>query len=152
MLFRSVSQSRYFIHKGERRIIQSSTMATEFLDLMDQPRAIELPLSAINTIKNVGNAFSPGVLVRSRTSSQLFLVDDLSRKVRLTSEAQANAQIKAPVFTLEKAEIDALSTRTGFNSLKVSCDGDGYLLDGGTLYPISAAALGQFPGKPYPLS
>ena len=142
----------YFIHAGERRIIRSQTMATEFLDLMNQPRAIELPLSAINTVKNVGNAFAPGVLVRSKTSSQLFLVDDLSRKIRMPSEAQANAQIKAPIFTLEKAELDALTTRTGFTSLKVSCDGAGYLLDNGTLYPISAAALGQFPGKPYPLA
>lgn len=142
----------YLVNQGERRVIQSSAMTSEFLDLMAQPRAIELPLSAINTVKSVGNAFAPGVLVRSRTSSQLFMVDDLNRKIRMPSEAQANAQIKAPVFTLERADLDALATRTGFNSLKVSCNGDGYLLDNGTLYPISAAALGQFPGKPYPLA
>jgi LysM repeat protein len=142
----------YFVHQGERRIIQSSNMTGEFLDLMDQPRAIELPLSAINSIKNVGNAFAPGVLVRSKTSSQLFLVDDLTRKVRMPSEAQANAQIKSPIFTLEKTELDALATRTGFSTLKVGCNGAGYLLDGGILYPISSEALAQFPGKPYPLA
>jgi LysM repeat protein len=142
----------YFINSGSRGVIQSANMRTEFLELLGQPKAVELPLAAINTITNSGNAFAPGVLVKTNGSNQLFMVDDLGRKVRMISEAQANAQIKAPVFTIDKIDLDRLTTRTGFNTIKVSCSGAGYLLDNGVLYPISAPALAEFPGKAYPLA
>ncbi len=142
----------YFVNQGSRGVIQSANMRTEFLELLGQSKAVELPLAAINTITNSGNAFAPGVLVRTNSSSQLFMVDDLGRKVRMISETQANAQVKAPIFTIDKADLDRLTTRTGFNTIKVSCSGAGYLLDNGTLYPISAPALAEFPGKPYPLA
>lgn len=142
----------YFVNASARSTIQTNAMRTEFLELLGQDKPIELPMAAVNTITNSGNAFAPGVLVRSNNSSQLFLVDDLSRKVRMISEAQANSQIKAPTFVIEKSDLDRLTTRTGFNTIKVSCSGAGYLLDNGTLYPISAPALDEFPGKAYPLA
>jgi LysM repeat protein len=127
-------------------------MTDRFLNLISQSKVITLPLSAINTVESVGNGFAPGSLVKANGSSTIFLVDDLTRKVRLTSQDQAKNVSDSKIFTLDNAELAKLQTRTGFNSIKVQCDGATYLIDGGTLYPISSAGADEFPGKPYPLA
>jgi LysM repeat protein len=80
------------------------------------------------------------------------LVDDLNRKVRLQSTAHATSVGGTQVFNLSKADLDSLETRTGFTGIKVQCDGDTYLVDNRTLYPISPAGAAQFPGSVFPLA
>jgi LysM repeat protein len=91
-------------------------------------------------------------LVKATGTSTIYLVDDLTRKIKLSSEEQARNVSDSKIFSLDSAEVSKLQTRTGFTSIKVQCDGSTYLIDGGTLYPISAAGADEFPGKPYPLA
>ncbi len=142
----------YFVQGAQRRAVSDKSMTDRFLNLISQSKAITLPLSAINTVESVGNGFAPGSLVRANGSTTIFLVDDLTRKVRLASQDQAKNVSDSKIFTLDNAELSKLQTRTGFNSIKVQCDGATYLIDGGTLYPISSAGADEFPGKPYPLA
>ena len=141
----------YFVDGAERRISTTTAMTGRFLDLIDQPETIVLPQSAINTVSSVGVAMAPGSIVKASGSNTLFLVDGLDSKVRLASSAQATSVSKSTTFTFSKAEIDKLTTRTGFNSIKVSCNAETYILDRGVLYPIDHEAAKHFPGEPYPL-
>jgi LysM repeat protein len=142
----------YFVQGAQRRAISDKSMTDRFLNLISQSKAISLPLSAINTVESLGNGFAPGSLVKSAGSSTIFLVDDLTRKIRLASEDHAKNVSDSKIYTLDNAELNKLQTRTGFTSIKVQCDGATYLIDGGTLYPISPAGADEYPGKPYPLA
>lgn len=142
----------YFVQGAERRSVADKSMTERFLSLLDQPKVITLPLAAINTVTSVGNGLAPGSLVKSTGDSTLYLVDDLTRKVKLSSADQAKSVSDSKVFTLDRTELAKLQTRTGFTAIKVQCDGATYLIDGGTLYPISPAGADEFPGKPYPLA
>ncbi|MFM1957755.1 MAG: hypothetical protein RI929_118 [Actinomycetota bacterium] len=142
----------YFVQGAQRRSVSDKAMTDRFLKLISQSKVITLPLSAINTVESVGNGYAPGSLVRSSGDNTVFLVDDLTRKVRLSSMDQARNVSDSKIFTIDSADLAKLQTRTGFNSIKVQCDGATYLIDGGTLYPISSAGADEFPGKPYPLA
>jgi LysM repeat protein len=111
-----------------------------------------LPQSAINTVEKVGEAIAPGSIVKSSSSATLYLVDDLTNKIKLASSAQATSVSKSRTFTISSKELAGLQTRTGFTSGKVQCNGDVYLLDRGVLYPTSPGAAAEFPGSVYPLS
>ena len=142
----------YFVQSAERRLTSDTTMVSQFLSLIGQPKAIEIPQSAINTIEKVGLALAPGAVVKTAGSSKLYLVDDLTNKVLLASSSQATSVSKSKVFTVAASDLSALETRTGFTGVKVQCDGAIYLLDRGILYPTSPAAASEFPGSVFPLS
>ena len=142
----------YFVQAGERRISTTKGMTNEFLSLINQPKTIMLPQSAINTVPNVGTAMAPGTIVKANNSSTLFLVDDLTRKIRLASSSQAKSVSDSEVFTFTAAELAKLTTRTGFSSIKVICNSETYLLDSGTLYPVAPEVAAHFPGDAYPLA
>ena len=142
----------YFVQAGERRISKTAGMTSEFLGLINQPTVLMLPQSAINTVPNVGIAMAPGTIVKSSTSATLFLVDDLNRKVRLASSAQAKSVSDSRTYTFTSAELAKLQTRNGFNSFKVQCNSETYFLDGGVLYPVAPEVASHFPGTPYPLA
>jgi LysM repeat protein len=142
----------YFVQSAERRISSDQDMIGMFLSLIGQPKTIELPLSAINTVEKVGEAIAPGAIVKSSSSSTLYLVDDLTNKIKLASSAQATSVSKSETFTISSSDLAGLETRTGFTSGKVQCDGAVYLLDRGILYPTSPGAAAEFPGSVYPLS
>lgn len=142
----------YFVQAGERRISTTTAMTNEFLKLISQPRTVLLPQSAINTVPNVGIAMAPGTIVKSNTSAILFLVDDLSRKIRLASSSQAKSVSDSRTYTFTGAELAKLQTRNGFVSFKVQCNSETYFLDGGTLYPVAPEVASHFPGTPYPLA
>ena len=146
------SSVSHFVQSGERRIVSSTAMSSAFLGLLSQPRAIQLPQATINSVPSVGPGFAPGTLVRATGASEIFLVDDLNRKVRLQSPAHATSVGGSQVFNIPKADLDRLETRTGFTSSKVQCNGETYLLDNQTLYPISPAAAAEFPGTVFPLA
>jgi len=90
--------------------------------------------------------------VKSSSSSTLYLVDDLTNKIKLASAAQATSVSKSKTFTISSSDLAGLETRTGFTSGKVQCEGAVYLLDRGILYPTSPGAAAEFPGSVYPLS
>lgn len=142
----------YFVQAGERRISTTAAMTSEFLSLIDQPGAVLLPQSAINSVRNVGVAMAPGTIVKSNTSPTLFLVDDLNRKVRLASSLQARSVSDSRTFTFSSADLAKLETRNGLNSFKVQCNSETYLLDGGTIYPVAPEVANHFPGTAYPLA
>ena len=142
----------YFVQSAQRRAVADKSMTDRFLNLLAQPKAITLPLSAINTVESVGNGLAPGSLVKASGTSTIYLVDDLTRKVKLASEDHAKNVSDSKIFTIDKSELSKLQTRTGFTTIKVQCDGSTYLIDRGTLYPISAAGAVEFPGKPFPLA
>jgi LysM repeat protein len=146
------SNVAHFVQGGERRLVTGTAMTAAFLDLISQPRAILLPQAAINAVTSAGAGFAPGALVRATGTTQLYLVDDLNRKVRLQSTAHATSVGGSKVFNLSKTDIDSLETRTGFTGIKVQCDGDAYLIDNRTLYPISPAGAAEFPGSVFPLA
>ena len=142
----------YFVQAGERRITSDASMVKSFLKLIDQPAVVELPQAAINAVEKVGLALAPGSIVKESGSSTLYLVDDLTNKIKLASSAQAPSVSKSKTYTVPKADLQALTTRTGFSSAKVQCNGETYLLDRGVLYPTSPAAAAEFPGSVYPLA
>ena len=146
------SNVAHFVQGGERRIVNGTAMTAAFLDLISQPRAILLPQAAINSVKSVGSGFAPGSLIRATGTTQLYLVDDLNRKVLLQSTAHATSVAGSKVFNLPKTDVDSLETRTGFTGIKVQCDGHAYLIDNRTLYPISPAGAAEFPGVVFPLA
>ena len=146
------SKYTWFIQASERYQTSDSSMAKSFLNLIDQPSAVELPLAAIYSVTKVASAIAPGSIIKSSSSSTRYLVDDLNSKIKLASSAQASAVSKSKTYTVAKAELDALSTRTGFTSSKVQCNGENYLLDGGVLYPTSVAVAAEFPGEPFVLA
>jgi len=146
------SNVAHFVQGGERRIVNGTAMTAAFLDLISQPRAILLPQAAINSVKSVGSGFAPGSLIRATGTTQLYLVDDLNRKVLLQSTAHATSVAGSQVFNLPKTDVDSLETRTGFTGIKVQCDGHAYLIDNRTLYPISPAGAAEFPGVVFPLA
>jgi LysM repeat protein len=142
----------YFIQAGERRISSTQEVTTRFLNLINQPSVVEMPRSAINTVPNVGTAVAPGSVVRAAGTTQLFLVDDLNRKIPLRNSAQASSTIGTKTLNFSKSVIAGLETRAKLETFKVQCDGNTFLLDRGVLYPISAASAEHFPGTPYPLA
>ena len=95
----------YFVQSAERRISSDKNMIGMFLSLIGQPKAIELPQSAINTVEKVGEAIAPGAIVKSRSSSTLYLVDDLTNKIKLASSAQATSVSKSKTFTLSSSDL-----------------------------------------------
>jgi LysM repeat protein len=76
----------------------------------------------------------------------------LNSLVRLESQAQSQSVSKSKTFSYTSAELAGLTVRSRLNSIKVQCGSDTYLLDKGTLYPISDTAVRHFPGNPYPLA
>ena len=50
----------YFVDGAERRISTTADMTSRFLNLIDQPKTVLIPQSAINTVTNVGLAMAPG--------------------------------------------------------------------------------------------
>lgn len=142
----------YFVQSGERRISKTGDMTKEFLSLLGQDKTILIPQAAINLVPNVGNAIAPGIIVKAGNSSTLYLTDDLTRKIKLSNASQAKSVSDSKTFTISSADLAKLQTRTGFSSIKVECNSETYLLDAGTLYPISPEAAANFPTSAYPLS
>lgn len=142
----------YFVQAGERRISSTTAMTSEFLSLINQPKAVVIPQSAINTVPNVGQAMAPGTIIKADNSPRLFLVDDLDRKILLSSATQARSVSDSRTFTFPAAELGKLTTRNGFTSFKVQCNGETYLLDGGVIYPVAPEVAAHFPGEAYPLA
>lgn len=148
----SGTKTTYFVEGAQRRTSSSATMTTRLLDLLDQPQIVIVPKAAVSTINHAGSAFAPGSLVRANGTSTIYLIDDLDRKVKLASSAQASSISKLKVLSFDKSLINKLKTRIGFTSVKVQCDSETYLVDNGTLYPISPDAAKEYPGDPYPLA
>lgn len=146
------SKTSNFVQGGSRRLVAHTDMTTAFLGLISQAKPIQLPQTAINQIKNAGVGFAPGTLIRAQGTTQIFLVDDLTAKVRLQSSAHASSVGGSRVFDFPRSDIDKLETRTGFTGVKVQCNDATYLVDNRTLYPISPAAAAEFPGAAYPLA
>lgn len=140
----------YFVDSQSRRTATGQDMSNRFLNLLNQPAVVMLPQSAINTISSSGIALSPGSIVRQ--GNNFFLADGLNSLVRLESQAQAQSVSKSKIFSYTSADLAGLTVRSRLNSIKVQCGSDTYLLDKGTLYPISDTAVRHFPGNPYPLA
>jgi len=140
----------YFIDSQSRRTASQADMTARFLSLLNQPRVMLLPQSAINTISSSGIALAPGSLIRQ--GSNFFLVDGLTSLVRLESQEQARSVSLSKIFELNQSDLAGLTIRSRMNSIKVQCGSGIFLLDKGTLYPIDQRAVSHFPGNPYPLS
>ncbi len=140
----------YFVDSKTRRTSTQADMTTRFLSLINQPRVVILPQSAINTVSSSGIALSPGSLVKQGNS--FFLVDGLNSLVRLESQTQAQSVSKSKIFTYNSSDLAGFTIRSRMSSIKVQCGADTYLLDKGTLYPIDQKAVNHFPGNPYPLA
>jgi LysM repeat protein len=140
----------YFVDSQSRRTATGQDMSNRFLNLLNQPAVIMLPQSAINTISSSGIALSPGSIIRQENN--FFVADGLNSLVRLESLAQAQSVSGSKIFSYTSAELAGLTVRSRLNSIKVQCGSDTYLLDKGTLYPISDIAVRHFPGNPYPLA
>lgn len=140
----------YFVDSQARRSSLQKDMTDRFLSLLNQPRVMMLPQSAINTVSSSGIALSPGSIVKQGNS--FFMVDGISALIRLESEAQAKSVSKSKIFSFSQRDLAGLEIKSRLNSLKVQCAGGTYLLDKGTLYPIAQNAAAQYPGNPYPLA
>lgn len=146
------TKTAHLIWGGVRKSTDDPNIAKQLMSLISQSKAVTLPQIAINSFASTGAAFAPGSIVKSANSSTLYLVDDLDRKIKLGSSEQAKSVSKSRTYTIAKSELDKLKNRSPLTSIKVSCDSTQYLLDRGTLYPINASALANYPGDPYPLA
>lgn len=146
------TKTTYFVQSAERRTASSTTTSARLLDLLDQPKVITLPKASVAAITHAGSAFAPGSVIKANGSSTLYLVDDLTRKVKLASTAQAANVSSLKVLSFDKSLVNALETRTGFSSTKVQCNGETYFLDKGILIPVSPDIAAQYPADAYPLA
>ncbi|MDG2497268.1 MAG: LysM peptidoglycan-binding domain-containing protein, partial [Aquiluna sp.] len=142
----------YLVESGERRVSSDPAMVARLLSLVEQDKAIQIPKSAVSAIKFAGEAFAPGSIIRTKSSSQLFFVDSLVTKIKLSGRAQATSVSKSKTFTVSNSGLASLATLAGFPSNKVQCNGEIYLLDNGTLYPISPAGAAEYPMNTYAMS
>jgi LysM repeat protein len=140
----------YFVDGSSRRTSSQKEMTDRFLTLLNQPRVMMIPQSAINTVTSSGLALSPGSIVKQGTN--FFLVDGINSLIRLESAVHATSVSKSKVFSYTQQELVGFEIRSRLNSLKVQCAGGTYLLDKGTLYPIAQNAAAEYPGNPYPLA
>ena len=152
MVTTSNTTRAYFVQSAMRKTSTSASMTQEFLDLLDQPKVITLPLDAVKAITHAGLAIAPGSLIKATGSNTVYLMDDLTRKIQLSGADQAKSVSDSKTYSFSKADLATLTTRTGFDSIKVSCDSATYLLDKGTLYPVSQEVSAKYPGNPYPLA
>jgi LysM repeat protein len=141
----------YFVQSSEVRTTNSAAMANEFLALINQEAALTVPASTISQIQKVGDALAPGTLVKTRDSSALYLVDDLTNRIRVSSAAQAKSVTDARTYTVGKSVMSSLNLRPALTTLKVECDGNTFVLDNGTLHPVSKEVGSHFPGGAYKL-
>lgn len=146
------TKTTYFVQSAERRTASSTTTSARLLELIDQPKVINLPKASVAAITHAGSAFAPGSVVKANGSSTLYLVDGLTRKVKLASTAQAASVSNLKVLSFDKSMVNALETRTGFTSMKVQCNSETYLLDDGILIPSSPAIAAEYPAEAYPLA
>lgn len=149
--FKGTSNS-YFVQSAQRRTSTSSSMTTEFLNLLRQEKVIEVPKSAIVSVAHAGIAMAPGSIIKASNSKTLYLVDDLTFRLPLASTAQATSVSDSRTFTFSASQVRTLTSRPGLTNGKVSCNGENYLLDNGTLYPVSNAVFAHYPGAAFPLS
>ncbi|MDP4755726.1 MAG: LysM peptidoglycan-binding domain-containing protein, partial [Aquiluna sp.] len=141
----------YFVQSSEVRTTNSSAMANEFMSLLGQQETLTVPATVIAQLQRVGDALAPGTIVKTRDSSTLYLVDDLTNKIKLSSSAQAKSVTDARTYTVGKATMSALNTRANLTTIKVECNGQLFVLDNGTLYPISSEVAPHYPGGAYRL-
>ena len=145
------ASASYIVQAGERRTVSNSSMATSLLRLLEQPAAVVIPHAAVASIRSVGEGFAPGSLIRANGSSTIFLVDGLGSKVTLANQTQARALSAGTIFSFDRKLVNQLKTRTGFTSNLVQCGGGNYLVDAGTLHPLSPEVAAEYPGKAFPL-
>jgi len=127
-------------------------MRNEFLQLLGQPAALQVPRTVLSRLVKAGDALAPGTIVKTRNSSTLFLVDDLSNSIRLASADHAKSVTDSRVYTIGKTNLDALRSRPALTTIKVECNSQVFVLDSGKLYSVSAEVASHFPGGAYRLS
>ncbi|MFM1993939.1 MAG: hypothetical protein RL537_628 [Actinomycetota bacterium] len=140
----------YLVHASTRRTSATSDMTKRFLTMLEQPKVVQIPQSALAALPSAGLAIAPGSIVKQGTTH--FLADGVVSLVRLESLAQAQSISRAGISTIKSSDLSKFKVRSRLNSLKVQCESGAYLLDQGTLYRISDVAIAEFPGNPYPLS
>ena len=141
----------YFVQSAEVRSTNSAAMANEFLALLSQESALMVPATVISQIQRVGDALAPGTLVKTKDSSTLYLVDDLTNRIKMASTDQAKSVTDARTYTIGKNTMSSLNLRPALTTLKVECNGQIFILDAGTLHPVSSEVAAHFPGGAYKL-
>lgn len=150
----TVPQDRafYFAQSGEVRSSNFGAMRNEFLQLLGQPAALQVPRTVLSSLVKAGDALAPGTVVKVRNSSTLFLVDDLGNRIRLASSDHAKSVTDSRVYTIGKTNLDALRSRPALTTIKVECNSQVFVLDNGSLYSVTAEVAAHFPGGAYRLS
>jgi hypothetical protein len=104
----------------------------------NSPVISSIPSHYINNLTTIRIQFGPTRLIKSNTSSTVYMVDGLTSKRPVSSfQTTKAAGITQPVSTTTQTALDAYTTIPGHVGFKIECAGTYYIATGGGLRSIS---------------
>jgi len=150
-LLAATADGAVFLLAAQQKRPMASRADLDSLKLtLGQPSTI-FGAAALSQIASGPAVFTPGSVLKARTSKKYYFVDGYNRLVDFTS-ADAFAVLNLPSArgALDSA-IAAIKTAKYSGGL-VECAGSVYLTSAGSLYAVDPVAIPSWPGKPFHLS
>ena len=138
----------FYVAGGVARQIYSNADKPAVSALAKQPNLISLLPTAFAQL-TVGNpVLAPGALVKSKTTSDIFVVTDLTRMVHMPDLGAAAALgITEPPRKVDSAAFAGYNTKSSYSGVKFICNSDTYVAIGGQTTIVDPAAVSHLPGK-----
>jgi len=138
----------FFVSDGVARKIYSNTYKTALTALAKQPEVISVLPAAFSQL-TIGNpVLAPGALIRSSSTKNIYLVQDLTRLVKLPDAAAADQLgLQTELRLVPESAIAGYNSRDTFSGVKFSCHGDTYVAWSGSATIVDPAAVAQLPGE-----
>ncbi|MEY4451355.1 MAG: hypothetical protein RLZZ380_476 [Actinomycetota bacterium] len=134
----------FLIGDQKARTILDADEANKLLPLTTGGIAQIWPKYVIAQLTAGNKVLSPASVVKVKESGNIYLIDGLSRGLRV-SAATAAAFTKAKLKVVTRADLTGYNTTGTLDWQKITCGADSYLVDGGVPLLLDQATASQWP-------
>ena len=143
----SAGKTVYLVSEAVRRATVNSADRTKLIPALNTSGVVTLSPSAVDLISAGTTVLGPGSLVQVKSASQLYLLDGLSRALKLPSLQHASLFGFAKARQVKTEDLAGYAKTKQYTGLKLSCTSQTYLSIDGTMRPISESFAAAYPGK-----
>ncbi len=142
----------YFVSGGVARQTVGQVDREALADYAQQPTTITLSKPAFAQLKLGSPVLSPGSIVKSRTTKQLYLINGWSRALKIADPATADSLAFGATRLINDSSLIGYVTKYSFSGLKFVCDGETFIPVNGLALRLDDEAIAAYPGKATALS
>jgi LysM repeat protein len=146
LVVQSASTNRlYLVYSKQKRALVNNGQEVGLLRVAALQNKATWPSYALEALKITNNVFSPGQIVKSVSTGNIYLIDGWDRGWRITLEQAKAFGVSAPP-ALRRGNFSGYKTTSRLPWQKFICGTTTYVADSGKLFPIETASASHWPG------